>query len=119
MRLSRILPLLLFIISGSIIRSEAQIIKTSLTVTVLDGTGNPVQGATIQLFKNEEDYLKEQNVVAEGVTEGNKGQFRFKDIDAMAYYVIVRKDDMDNSGGGEKIGKLEPKKMNKVNIIIE
>ena len=119
MKLSRILPLLFLLLIGSSIRSEAQIIKTSLTVSVLDGLGNPVQGATIQLFANEEDYLKEENVVAEGVTEGNKGQFRFKDIDAKAYYVIVRKDDMDNSGGGEKIGKLEPKKMNKVNIIIE
>ncbi len=101
------------------IQAEAQIIKTSLTVTVLDGLGNPVQGATIQLFANKEDYLKEENIVAEGVTEGNKGQFKFRDIDAIAYFVIVRKDDMDNAGAGEKIAKLDEKKMNKVNIIIE
>jgi hypothetical protein len=119
MKIIRIVPLLLFFSIGTSVHSEAQIIKTSLTVAVLDGLGNPVQGATIQLFANEEDYLKEQNVIAEGVTEGNKAQFKFKDIDAIAYYVIVRKDDMDNSGGGEKIAKLEEKKLNKVNIIIE
>jgi hypothetical protein len=118
MKTLRIPFLLLFIILFSE-KTEAQIIKTSLTVSVLDDLGNAVQGATIQLFAKEEDYLKEQNVVAEGVTEGNKGQFKFKDIDAIAYYVIVRKDDMDNSGGGEKIAKLEEKKLNKVNIIIQ
>ena len=118
MKLIRTTILLLFF-SLFFVQTEAQIIKTSLTVAVLDGLGNPVQGATIQLFANEEDYLKEQNVVAEGVTEGNKAQFKFKDIDAIAYYVIVRKDDMDNSGGGEKIAKLDEKKINKVNIIIE
>ncbi len=118
MKALRITTLLLFF-SLFFVQTEAQIIKTSLTVAVLDDLGNAVQGATIQLFRNEADYLKEENVVAEGVTEGNKGQFKFKDIDAIAYYVIVRKDDMDNSGGGEKIAKLDPKKMNKVNIIIQ
>lgn len=99
--------------------TKAQFIKTSLTITVIDGTGNAVEGATVQLFEKEEDYLKEQNVAAEGVSEGPKGQIKFKDLKNIAYFVIVRKDDMDNSDGGEKIGKLEEKKMNKVNIVIQ
>lgn len=95
-----------------------QIIKTSLNVTVRDELGNTVEGAKIQLFENEEDYNAEKNVVAEGVTD-DKGYYRFKEIKAAAYYVIVRKDDKDNSGGGEQIGRLEPKKINKVTIVIQ
>lgn len=95
-----------------------QIIKTSLNVTVRDELGNTVPGATIQLFEKEEDYTKEENVVAEGVTDA-KGFFRFKELKPQAYFIIVRKDDKDNSGGGEQTGKLEEKKINKVTIVIQ
>jgi hypothetical protein len=37
----------------------------------------------------------------------------------MSYFVIVRKDDKDNSGGGERTGKLEEKRINKVTIAIQ
>lgn len=95
-----------------------QIIKTSLNVTVRDELGNTVTGAQIRLFETEEDYTAEKNVVAEGTTD-EKGFYRFKDIKAAAYFVIVSKGDKDNSGGGEQIGKLEPKKINKVTIVIQ
>jgi len=36
-----------------------------------------------------------------------------------AYFVLVKKDDKDNAGGGEKIGKLEEGKFNKVTIVIQ
>jgi hypothetical protein len=95
-----------------------QIIKTTLTVTVRDELGNLVQGATVQLFEKQDDYNKEENVAAEGTTDA-KGVLRLKDLKAISYYVIVRKDDKDNSGGGEQTGKLEAKKINKVTIIIQ
>ena len=95
-----------------------QIIKTSLGITVRDELGNIVTGATIQLFEKEEDYNLEQNVAAEGVTD-EKGYFRFKELKAISYYVIVRKDDKDNSGGGERTGKLEEKRINKVTVVIQ
>jgi hypothetical protein len=95
-----------------------QLIKTTLTITVRDETGNIVSGASVQLFEKEEDYNKEQNVVAQGVAD-NKGILKLKELKAIPYYVIVRKDDKDNSGGGEKIAKLEEKKINKVTIIIQ
>jgi hypothetical protein len=95
-----------------------QIIKTQLTVTVRDELGNTVEGAKVQLFEKEEDYTAEKNVASEGVTD-KKGILKLKDLKAMSYFVIVRKDDKDNSGGGERTGKLEAKKINKVTIVIQ
>jgi hypothetical protein len=94
-----------------------QLIKTSLNVTVRDETGNTVEGAKVQLFENEADYTSEKNIVAEGTTD-KKGYVKLKELKAMSYYIIVRKDDKDNSGGGEQT-KLEANKINKVTIIIQ
>jgi hypothetical protein len=98
--------------------SAFQLIKTSLNVTVRDDTGNTVEGAKVQLFEKEEDYTTEKNVVAEGVTDA-KGYLKLKELKSISYYVIVRKDDKDNAGGGEQTGKLEAKRINKVTIIIQ
>lgn len=102
-----------------ILLSGFQLIKTTLQITVRDGLGNIVEGATVQIFETEDDYLKEENVVAEGTTDKN-GKIRFKDdLKAIAYYVIVRKDDKDNSWGGERTGELEERRINKVTIVIQ
>jgi hypothetical protein len=98
--------------------SSFQLIKTTLHVTVRDEVGNTVEGASVQLFEKEEDYTKEENVAAHGVTDA-KGILKLKELKPMSYYVIVRKGDKDNSGGGEQTGKLEGKKINKVTIIIQ
>src|SRR5690606_13500813 len=112
--LLRITPLLMVFT----VISAFQIIKTQLHITVRDELGNTVEEATVQLFESEEDYLKEENVIAEGLTD-KKGIVKFKDLQEMPYYVIVRKDDKDNSGGGEQTGKLDAKRINKVTIIIQ
>jgi len=95
-----------------------QIIKTQLSVTVRNELGNIEEGVTIQLFEREEDYKTEKNVAAEGKTD-KKGVIKFKELKATSYYVIARKDDKDNSGGGEQTGKLEANRINKVTIIIQ
>lgn len=95
-----------------------QLIKTQLTVTIRNELGNIEEGAKVQLFETEEDYKAEQNVAAEGTTD-KKGIIKFKELKATSYYVIARKDDKDNSGGGEQTGKLEANKINKVTIIIQ
>ncbi|HYG03779.1 MAG TPA: carboxypeptidase-like regulatory domain-containing protein [Chryseosolibacter sp.] len=107
-----------FLIAAILISFSFQIIKTSLNVTVRDELGNTVEGATVMLFEKEEDYTNETNIAAQGVTD-KKGYVKIKELKSMPYYVIVRKDDKDNSGGGEKTEKLEAKKMNKVTIIIQ
>lgn len=95
-----------------------QLMKTSLNITVRDEVGNTVEGATVQLFEKEEDYTSEKNIAVEGVTD-SKGNFKFKELKPISYFVIVRKDDKDNSGGGERTGKLEEKKINKVTVVIQ
>ncbi len=108
----------LFVFGIFIIGSSFQLIKTTLNLTVRDEVGNTVEGATVQLFETEEDYVAEKNVAVEGVTDA-KGILKLKDLKAMSYFVIVRKDDKDNSGGGERTGKLEEKRINKVTVVIQ
>jgi hypothetical protein len=110
--------LFLLLSFASISNNPVQLFNTSLTVTVRDELGNTVEGASIQLFENEDNYTQEKNAVAEGTTD-SKGTFRFKKIKATAYFVLVKKGDKDNAGGGEKIGKLEEGKFNKVTIVIQ
>ena len=109
---------ILFAVSFLLLALSFQLIKTTLNVTVRDDLGNTVEGASVQLFETEEDYTQEQNVAAQGVTN-EKGVVKLKDLKAITYYVIVRKDDMDNAGGGEQTGQLEEKKINKVTIVIQ
>lgn len=104
--------------SFAIMLLSFQIIKTQLTVTVRNELGNIEEGATVQLFETEEDYKAEKNIAAEGATD-KKGIIKFKELKATSYYMIVRKDDKDNSGGGEQTGKLEANRINKVTVIIQ
>jgi hypothetical protein len=101
-----------------ILCSSFLLIKTTLNITVRDEVGNIVEGASVQLFETEEDYTKEENVAAQGVTD-SKGFLKLKELKPISYYVIVRKDDKDNAGGGEQTGKLEGNRINKVTIIIQ
>lgn len=109
---------ILYTLSFMILISSFQIIKTSLNITVRDEVGNTVEGATVQLFEKEEDYTSEKNVAVEGVTD-SKGYLKLKELKPISYFVIVRKEDKDNSGGGERTGKLEEKRINKVTIVIQ
>ena len=103
---------LMFLLSGF------QLIKTTLHITVRDELGNIVEGANVQLFETEDDYLKEANVAAE-IASDKYGIAKFKNLKPIAYYVIVRQDDKDNSGGGERTAQLEAKRINKVTIVIQ
>lgn len=102
----------------TLILMSFQIFKTQLVVTVRNELGNIEEGAKVQLYENEEDYKAEKNVAAEGVTD-KKGVVKFKELKPVAYYLLVRKDDKDNFGGGEQTGKLEESKINKVTVVIQ
>ncbi|MGK7388706.1 MAG: carboxypeptidase regulatory-like domain-containing protein [Candidatus Cyclobacteriaceae bacterium M2_1C_046] len=96
-----------------------QVFKTNLKITVLNELGNPVEGADVQLYGNEDDYRKEENPVTEIVLTDKKGTVKFKELEPKAYYVMAKKDDKNNWGAGEVTDKLEEGKLNKVTIIIE
>lgn len=97
---------------------QAQILNTKLQVTVRDELGNLVEGASIRLFLTEEDYTKEQNQVGNTGKTDAKGRASFDSLEPKVYYIIVDKEDMDNSDGGTKTEALIPKRINKVTIII-
>jgi uncharacterized GH25 family protein len=98
--------------------AQAQLIKTQLILKVVDELGNPVGQASVKLFETEADYTQEKNVAFEGTTD-DKGVVQFKRMKAIQYFLIVRKDDRDNQGGGEKVGPLEENKFNKATVVIQ
>lgn len=98
--------------------SSEQIIKTQLALTVRNDLGNTVEGARVKLYESEEDYQKEENLVAEGTTD-NKGVARFKELKAISYFILVEKDDLNNFGGGERIEALQSGRINKATIVIQ
>src|ERR1041385_615343 len=88
------------------VNKPLQLFNTSLTVTVRDEAGNTVEGALVKIFVKEDDYTKETNAVEEGTTDA-KGVVKFKKLNPEAYFILCRKDDKDNAGGGEKISPLK------------
>jgi hypothetical protein len=98
--------------------APGQILPTKLQITVRDDLGNLVPGARVKLFKNEKDYQEEKNQVGTTLLTNAKGQVTFPDLESVAYYVMVAKGDLDNSGGGNRTTTLEAKRLNKVTIII-
>jgi len=115
-------PLLIFFLALSAVAFSAfmphQIFNTSLAVTVRDELGNTQDSVKVQLFLKEADFTKEENSVAEAITD-KKGVCHFKKLKPESYFILARKGDKDNTGGGEKIGKLENGKFNKITIIIQ
>lgn len=90
-----------------------------LKVTVVDEVGNRVEGATVTLFKTKDDHTNETNPIATQTTD-NKGKCTFGNdvLEDISYYVLVRKGDMNNYGGGEKIEALQKAKINRITIVI-
>ena len=99
--------------------TSAQIIKTSLRITVLDEVGNPVEEATVVLYETEEDYRSESNPVTKPGKSDAKGRVKFSDLEEKSYFVQAVKDDKNNDGRGAQISPLSAKKQNRINIIIE
>ena len=108
----------LFALSFIVAMMSFQIIKTQLAVTIRNELGNTEEGVKVQLYEKEDDYKNETDAVAEGETD-KKGVVKFRELKATSYYVIARKGDKDNSGGGEQTGKLEANHINKVTIVVQ
>jgi hypothetical protein len=95
----------------------AAVLKTSLHITVRDEVGNVVPDANIKLYSNRENWEKETGHFAEGFTDA-KGIFKFQEVNQLTVFVLIRKDDKDNTGGGEQT-TLEKGKINKVTVVIQ
>ena len=99
-------------------QASAQVFSTKLKVTVIDKIGNVVEDAKVILYRTKADYQKEVNEVQKFKLTNAKGQVTFKKLEARSYYVLVRKGDMDNIGGGEIVDTLVQGRLNKANIVI-
>ncbi|MDH5599643.1 MAG: carboxypeptidase regulatory-like domain-containing protein [Cyclobacteriaceae bacterium] len=99
--------------------SKDQFFKINLKITVLDELGNIQEGASVKLFLNEEDYQKEKNAISKAQFTDEKGVVVYKELESREYYILVEKDDLNNNGGAVKTDKLQEKKVNKINIIID
>lgn len=99
--------------------APAQIMKTSIRVTVLDELGNSVEGAKITLYETESDYRSSTNPVVPEVQTNNKGIAKVGNLEAKKYFIDVKKGDKNNVGAGIQTNTLEANRINKINIIIE
>jgi len=118
-KLTAILILAGFCLSYVTLAKPGQVLKTNLTITVLDDAGNIQEGATVILYKTEEDYRASKNPAVPSQKTDQKGRVKFKDLDAISYFVEVRKGEKNNDGLGAQTGDLVAGRTNKVNIIIE
>ncbi len=108
--------MLLFIVVSE---SQAQkFLPTNLRITVIDGLGNYVEGATVKIYKSKDDYMNSENPVATLETN-KKGIVKFKKLEPAAYYIDARTDDMNNDGEGVATEPLDEGKTNRVNVVIE
>jgi hypothetical protein len=110
--------LILTLVLNVAIGKPLQLFNTSLTITVRDELGNTVEGVSVKLFAKEDDYIKEKNQLEEGTTDA-KGVVKFKKLNPESYYILCRKGDKDNTGGGEKISQLKKGEFNKVTVVIQ
>ncbi|RED97050.1 DUF4198 domain-containing protein [Marinoscillum furvescens] len=98
--------------------ANTQLLPTKLKITVLDGLGNPTEGVQVKIFKSEEEYRKDENPVAIGLTD-EKGRVTFKDVEPISYFIDARKGDMNNDGEGVQTAILQEGRTNKLNTVIE
>ncbi|WP_425392261.1 carboxypeptidase regulatory-like domain-containing protein [Ekhidna sp.] len=109
---------LLMISTGVHQTADAQLFPTKLRVTVIDGLGNFVEGATVSIYDNEADYLASKSPIATMKTD-SKGRVTFKEVKPIAYFIEAKFEDKNNNGEGVKTGELSEGRINKVNTVIE
>ena len=112
---------LIFAISlfTSIQAEQLGIIKTKLMVTVLNDTGNRIEGAKVTLYTSKKDFLEKKNPVSKSQLTNAKGNTVFKNLGTEIYFIHAEKGDMDNTGSGTSTQeKLDSRRINKINTII-
>jgi protocatechuate 3,4-dioxygenase beta subunit len=107
------------VMANNNVGNPEQLFPTVLKVTVLDDIGNPVQGATVTLYNNETDFYNNENPAYDSMETNEKGEVKFKKIDAKRYLIDVQKGDLSNAGGGIETQHLEKGKVNRIRVIIK
>lgn len=113
------LPLFSLLMLSLLAFAPAQIFNTSLRLTVIDELGNPVEGAKVTLYNNQDDYRQEQNPASDTQTSDKKGRVKFGKLEPKVYYILAEKDGRSNAGAGVQTGELQSGRINKSTVIIE
>lgn len=92
-------------------------LPTFLKVAIINDLAEPEEGVKIQLFETEEDYNKEINPVSTHYTN-KRGRVTFSKLRPVKYYILARKDGMDNNDSAVQTDTLKEGLINKVTVII-
>lgn len=98
--------------------AKSDLFPTVLKITVRNELGNPVEGATVTLYKNQADYIDAENPAYEPQKTDKKGRVKFKKIKATSYFVDAQKGDKSNEAGGVETQRLDDGKVNRITIVI-
>ena len=110
---------IIFILIGYYyVATSSQLLSTQLKVTVINGLGNLVEGATVSIYETENGYRNNQEPVSTLVTN-KKGRVTFKKLKTIAYFVDATKEALNNNGEGVQTCELTKGRINNVNIVIE
>ena len=96
-----------------------QLLKTKMSITVIDKQGQFIEGAEVKIFKTIDDFNKDKNQVQETKKTDARGRVKFTKLDAISYYMQVDKGDLSNMFNSDKTSPLSPKKINKFIVVIE
>lgn len=108
---------ILIILACILCSFTAQMIPTSLKITVRNELGAIEGDVNVILYANKEDYEKNANPLMKGKTD-SKGNVFFQHLTALNFYISAEKGERNNFGAGEKIENLAENKVNKVTLII-
>jgi uncharacterized protein (DUF2141 family) len=110
--------ILLFTLAASVaLFCSFQRATSTLKIMVLDNLGKVQEEVRIRLYTNKTDYEKDQNFIAEQMTNSN-GNAQFGELRNQSYYVSAVKGDKDNSSNGVITETLRDDKLNKMKLII-
>lgn len=74
-------------------------LPTTLELTVKDETGNPVPGATVELYASEQDWNDQINQIGATLTADANGKVVFSDLTNVNYYFLAEEDCLNNVNG--------------------
>ena len=88
-----------------------------MRITVVDENNAVVSGAKVLVFANHDDYENEDNIVASGETNA-KGFVQFSNLKEQKYYVLIKKDNLNNHHTHNETDALHIKGKNRFEIMI-
>lgn len=119
-----LIVLLLCLVISSCSTEDDPIPGTSMELTIVNDLGNPVEGATVNLYNSEEAFvLDNQNDAVTTGASGKDGKVLLKDLESKTYYFSVTHGTttvLTNwEGAVTTENAIEENKVNTLNVVIK